>query len=109
MSAAASGGVALAGSERQYDIGAERDLVIALAGVERLGAIERGIVANLRSDDEALDRLRNLRLVVYAEGEGAIGRPPAADGGGGKAALGIDEVLAARDRCDEGAVIVAPD
>src|SRR4051812_9252242 len=96
-------------SEWQNEIGGEGHLVIALAGVEGLGAVERGIIADLGADDEALDCLRDLRLVVDAEGEGTISGAAAADSGGGKAALGVDIVLAPGDGGDEGPAIVAPD
>src|SRR5258708_29723006 len=82
--------------------------MIALAGVERLGAVERTVVADLRSDDEALDRLRDFRLVVYAEGEGTVGRPAAADGGGGKGTPGVDNALAPPEPRPPAALFVAP-
>src|SRR5258708_4944170 len=79
-----------AGSERQDGVGGESHLMVALAGVERVGAVQRRIVADLGADDEAFNRLRNLRLIVDAESEGAVGGAAAADRGGGKKpALGI--------------------
>ena len=75
--------------EGDDDIGGEGDLVPASAGSRRrakgVGAVERGVVADFRSDHDAGKGGRAGRLVIDAEGEFAIGGVAAGERGVGLA------------------------